>query len=245
MPQLANARYFGPTPVSELVAWIDEQEAAGRHHPGFAAHRAQGLAMLGRIEESREVIVAHRAQVAEQGAAVPVAITCNVAAEIELMIGDAEAAARWGREACERMEAMGHLSWLSTMAAQLAHALVALGRDDEAYEWAQKGRKLGAEDDLATQIHWRRATAKVLARRGETEHAEELAREAVVFCESTDMIDAHADTLLDLADVLHLAGRREDAAAALREGIALYELKENRLMAGRAHAWLDELSLSA
>jgi class 3 adenylate cyclase/tetratricopeptide (TPR) repeat protein len=245
LPQLANARYFGPTPTSELLTWIDEQEAAGRHHPGIRAHRAQALAMVGRIEEGRALIAEHRTRMAEQGAAVPVAISCNIAAEIELMVGNTEAAAHWGRQACDQMEAMGHTSWLSTMAAQLGHALVELGRDDEAYEWAEKGRRLGADDDIATQEHWRRVEAKVLVRRGEFERAEELAREAVALCETTDMLDAQADAWVDLAVVHREAGRAEEAASALGEAKKRYEAKENLLMVGRVNVWLDELSLSA
>jgi predicted ATPase len=204
----------------------------------------QVLAMLGRVEEARASHELHHAHIGEVGAAVPLAISCNIRAEIELMAGDDEAAVSWGMRACERMEAMGHLAWLSTMAAQVGHPLFELGRDDEAYEWAEKGRSVGSEDDIATQVHWRRVEAKVLGRRAEAAAAEALAREAVELIRRTDMPDAQADALLDLAVVLDLGGKRAEAVLALQNAVDLYDQKENLLMAGRARAWLDELSLS-
>ena len=137
---------------------------------------------------------------------------------------------------------MGHLSWVSTMAAQTGHAFYELGRDDEAYEWAEKGRKLGAEDDLATQMHYRRVEAKVLARRGETERAEELARDAVAIVEGTDMLDAQGDAWLDLGVVLELIGKVDEAAAALEAAAGRFERKENLLMLGRTRARLETLA---
>jgi tetratricopeptide (TPR) repeat protein len=241
LPHLVSSRYFGPTPASEVLSWIEESDYRS---PALGFHGAQVLGMLGRVEEARAMHEAAHERVKEIGAAVPVAISCNMRAELELMVGDHEAALSWGLEACDRMEAMGHSAWLSTMAAQVGHALFALGRDDEAYEWAEKGRTIGAEDDLATQVHWRRVEAKVLARRGEHAEAEAFAREAVELIGATDMPDALGDALLDLAVVLDLVGKRDEAATTLQHAIDCYEGKENLLMAGRAKAWLDELSLS-
>src|SRR5262249_22506015 len=137
------------------------------------------------------------------------------------------------RRACDQMEAMGHLSWLSTMIAQLGHGLYELGRLDEAYEAGAKAKEASAEDDVATQVHWRRVHAKVLARRGEPDRAELLAREAVALTETTDMVNMQAGALLDFAAVLELAGRRDEAASLLREAERLFETKENLLLAKR------------
>ena len=85
----------------------------------------------------------------------------------------------------------------------------------------------------------------MLARRGETERGEALAREAVSLLERTDMLDEQADALLDLARVLDLAGRRDETTAVLADAIDRYERKQNLMMSGRAGGWLHELSLSA
>ena len=82
---------------------------------------------------------------------------------------------------------------------------------------------------------WRQVRAQILARRGEHAEAERLAREAVAIGERTDSIDLLGDAERDLGEVLVLAGRPEDAAAALEQAAALYERKGNVVMAERVH----------
>jgi tetratricopeptide (TPR) repeat protein len=91
-------------------------------------------------------------------------------------------------------------------------------------------------------VVWRTARAKILARRGELEAAEALAREAVRIGEPSDLIGTRAEALCDLAEVLALEGRREDALAALDEGSQLYERKGNLTALARARARARELS---
>ena len=84
--------------------------------------------------------------------------------------------------------------------------------------------------------------AKALARRGELEEGERLAREAVVLAAETDMLNAHAEALVDLAEILSLAGR--DARSELDRALALYEQKGNLVMAERTRAGLAQLAAS-
>ena len=66
----AYSRFFGTTPVSELLAWLDENEpAAGRDH-WLRAYRAGALAMLGRFAEARAILAEARAELAERGGGV-------------------------------------------------------------------------------------------------------------------------------------------------------------------------------
>ena len=74
---------------------------------------------------------------------------------------------------------------------------------------------------------WRTARAKILARRGELGPAEALAREAVAIGEPTDLLNDQADALLDLAEVLRLAGRAEEARVAALEAAKRFERKGN------------------
>jgi hypothetical protein len=87
--------------------------------------------------------------------------------------------------------------------------------------------------------------AKVLARRCEHAEAERLAREAVSMCDETDMLDAQADVYADLAEVLALAGRAEEAAEALGQALARYERKGNLVMAARTRDRLEALRKQA
>ena len=87
-----------------------------------------------------------------------------------------------------------------------------------------------------------RRLCRVLARRGELGEGERLAREAVALGAETDMLNAHGDALLDLAEVLALAG--QDARAELDQALALYERKGNLVMAERTRSRLAEPTAS-
>ena len=204
----AALRFFGTTPASELLAWLDENEPpAGRDH-FLRAYRAGTLAMLGRFDEARTILAETRAELAERGAGVLLAnITAFESVWVELWAGDPTAAAEFGAEGWRLYEELGEQSFLPTAAGHLARALYALDRLDEADAWAGRAAELGASDDAWTQMLWRQVRAKVLARRGEHAEAELLAREAVAICDETDMLNAQGDAYADLAEVLMLAGR--------------------------------------
>jgi tetratricopeptide (TPR) repeat protein len=85
----------------------------------------------------------------------------------------------------------------------------------------------------------------VLARRGELAEAERLAREAVAMGEETDMIDTQADAYADLAEVLSLAGRSEEAIEAFDQALGRYERKGNVVMAERMRERLAALRENA
>ena len=164
------------------------------------------------------------------------------AVSLELLAGDAAAAAALGEEGCALLETVGELGLLSTSACFLGQALYALHRLDEAEACADRAAALGGRDDAATQMLWRQVKAKTLARRGAHVEAERLAREAVAIANGTDKTDWCATAYADLAEVLALAGEGEEAAAALERALALYERKGNLVLAERSRTRLNELA---
>jgi Flp pilus assembly protein TadD len=111
----------------------------------------------------------------------------------------------------------------------------AQGRYGEADELATITERAGMHaEDPSGQIGWRRIRAKVLARGNKPQEAERLARKAVEIVASTDMTYDHADTVMDLAEVLTLAGRGDDADAAITQAVELYERNGNAVSARRA-----------
>jgi hypothetical protein len=128
--------------------------------------------------------------------------------------------------------------WLDEHGAELVERDEVVGFHlEQAYEAEDCSRlseKLGASDDVITQMLWRQARAAELAHRGENAEAERLAREAVALAEKTDMLNEHGDALVDLAGVLELADRRNEAARALEEARALRAQGQHRH--GRADA---------
>lgn len=81
----------------------------------------------------------------------------------------------------------------------------------------------------------------MLARRERFEEAEREARENVRLAEETDWLGYRGMALQDLAEVLHLAGRDEEAADAARLSEDRLEQKGSTVMAARVRAFRVEL----
>jgi tetratricopeptide (TPR) repeat protein len=240
------ARFFGTTPLSELLVWLDEHEAGGVPFSNLRRHRALAFAMLGRFDEARSLLADARADVLDRGGGFALAIVMGQdQLFIELLAGDPAAAAELGEEACKILDELGEKGILSTTAGWLGQALYALDRLDEADAWARRGAEIGASDDAMTQMLTRQVRAKVLARRGESADAEQLAREAVAIGEGTDMLNFQGDVYADLGEVLLLAGHSEDAVAALEQALERYERKGNIVSAQRTRARLADIRVRA
>ena len=78
---------------------------------------------------------------------------------------------------------------------------------------------------------WRR---ELLARSAALTEALELAREAARLADTTDASNQRARVLLDLAEVLSLAGAKTEAAVRVREALELFEQKGNTVEAEMA-----------
>ena len=100
----------------------------------------------------------------------------------------------------------------------------------------EQGCQMAPSEERLAQILWDQLRGKLLARRGELEEGERVGREAVALAAGTDMLNMHAGALVDLADVLALAGR--DPRPELVRALALYEQKGNLVMAERTREML-------
>jgi tetratricopeptide (TPR) repeat protein len=238
----ASSRVWGTTPVSEVLAWLDENERRGALDYWLRASRALALAMAGRFDEARAILAETRAHLAERGGGIFLAMATGMdSAQVELWAGDFAAAVDFGEEGCRLFDSLEEKSILSTAAAMLAQALYALDRLEEADAWAGRAATLGASDDALTQMLWRQVRAKVLARRGDVAEADRLAREAVAIGEQTEFLTGQADTHADLAEVRSVAGRSQEAAAALERALERYEQKGNIASARRTQSRLADL----
>ena len=84
----------------------------------------------------------------------------------------------------------------------------------------------------------RQVQALVDAHGGRGTDAEALAREAVVFIERTDGLTLQGDAFCDLAEVLSLPGKIDEAEVALEQALERYERKRNLVMSDRVRAKL-------
>jgi tetratricopeptide (TPR) repeat protein len=82
----------------------------------------------------------------------------------------------------------------------------------------------------------------VLARRGQLDQAEGLAREAVALAERADFMLAHAEATADLGEVLELAGKPAEAIRALESAASIYERKGVVIAVTLTRARIDEIA---
>jgi tetratricopeptide (TPR) repeat protein len=131
------------------------------------------------------------------------------------------------RRYCDAAETRGERGFLATLAPALGRSLCALGRYEEAAPLAELGRELSDERDPSAAALWRQVQALVDANNGDYPTAEKLAREAVEIADRSDGLNLQGDALSDLAQVLHGAGRTDEAQQTLTEALDRYERKRN------------------
>lgn len=241
------AATFGPAHVESALERIQDvrREVKGnrRLEVTALAMRAWLEAMRGRFDVARGLISEAKALADNSRMETMLAgLVLRVAGEIELLGGEPAAAERALRPACEALGRIGDPGYFCSVAPVLADALYHQGRGEEAAPVIELASRLEIPEDLSAQVGLRRARAKLLARRGDFEGAEALAREATMLAARTDFLDAHARAIADLAEVLHLAGRSKEASGALEEAIRLHEKKGNVVAAGTLRALLPERS---
>ena len=239
---LARSILFGSTPAPDGIercrSLLEELHGRRDAEAGVLEALASLQAMCGEFDEARELYVNGGRTYAELGQNARLARLTAVGTRIELLAGDRAAAERELRAAYEIYDSRGERASVAAVAASLARLTSEEGREDEAEQLAQVAEESAAKGDVTTQVRRRAAQAKVLAGRGEIGEAEALAREAVSLTEGTQFPDWRADTLLDLADVLRTAGRPEEANAATRDALRLYEAKGNVAAAESVRALL-------
>jgi ATP/maltotriose-dependent transcriptional regulator MalT len=158
----------------------------------------------------------------------------HLEAWVRLLAGEPALAEPRLRADVETLTAMNADATLATTTALLAQAVYAQGRTQEAGELCRETERRAAAEDTMTQVMWRGVQAKVLAEEGRCERAEALAREAVALAEPSDLLLHRGDAMLDLAEVLRMCDRAEEADHAARTAFGLYELKGNAAAAARA-----------
>jgi DNA-binding SARP family transcriptional activator len=237
-----GAAFFGPMPVAEAIRVCEEilaQPGQQRRIIASALRALAGLkAMAGSFSEARELFASHREVLGELGLRVTAASAAETSGIIEMLAGDPAAAERELASGYEILDEIGESANFPDLAAKLAEALYAQGRDDEAFELSEVSRGASAPDDLSPGVQWRAVQAKLLAKRGDAPAAEALAREAVALAGETDFLVLHADALMDLAEVLRLADRGGEAASFVEEALGLYEQKGHVVGAERARTLL-------
>jgi class 3 adenylate cyclase/tetratricopeptide (TPR) repeat protein len=247
---LARAAALGPLPADAAVERchrILDESAGDPFTEGVTANALAYLeAMRGNIAEARELAARGRAILEDLGLVILAAALDAWRGQVEMLGGDPVAAEDVWRGAYERLERIGERGNLSTIAAFLAEALLAQGADDEAEQRTEESERTASRDDVISQVAWRVTRAKLLARRGEVEPAERLARDAVARADETDWPSLRGAARTSLAEALRAADRTDESAAIAREALSIYEEKGNVISAGQVRALLErEISAGA
>jgi predicted ATPase/class 3 adenylate cyclase len=245
---LLNSTIFGPLSAVKGIARSKEFQELAADDPTTEAwccvERSVLEAMRGEFDLARELLADGTRALADLGLNVWAANTAQEAFLVESLAGSPEAAADVLRRSYATLDQMGERGFSSTIAGFLAQALYAQGDYQEAGRFSRASQVAAAPDDVISQMLWRTSRAKILARQGDLERAEALAREAVRLGEPTDLVNTRADALSDLAEVLALAARREEALVALEEAARLYERKGNLTALQRVRSVAGELTVA-
>jgi DNA-binding SARP family transcriptional activator len=236
----ASAAVMGPAPVPEAIRRCTKIRQQVRASPIAVAATLHPLGLLhamnGDFDQARRLVRQGNA-ILDELDRLQSAVSHHEAM-VEMLAGRPEVAEERLRLGYARLQEMDERALLPTTAAMLAQAVHAQGRYQEADSFCEVSEQTAAPEDFSTQVMWRGVRAKLLGRQGHLDEAAALAREAVRLAEPTDMLTIRADALVDLAKVLDLRGPSAEADAAVREGLALYERKGDRVSAARVRLQL-------
>ena len=239
--------YWGPTPADEAIAIVRRLRAEVDEPTGFGARRlmrnhAGLLAMRGEFDEAREILDEELRAFRELGDRPHVAsLESHFMGPVELMAGNPRMAIELERRGLDTLLEIGASGFANTAAAELARSYLAAGELDEAERAARTALELGVEDDPAAVPPALGVLARVAASRGEIDEGERLARRAVAIMAPTDHLDRSADSRVDLAEVLVMAGRAAEAAAELEAARDLYRQKGHLVSLARTESRLAEV----
>ena len=235
---LLPAYVFGPQHVAEVEKILEEARSRSSELilARATADRALARCAAARGEFERAWSLAHegREPLAATGLRVAHAAMVQVDAFIALSQRNPVAAEQVLRDGVEQLAELGERAYHATLAAALADCLCDQGREDEAERWLATSRELTPPSDMVNFIYTEGTEARVLARRGEFETAERVARGARKRAEQTDFWELRMRTNMQLAEVLARDGRVAEAREAYGQAIATTELKG-------ATAWTDQI----
>jgi DNA-binding SARP family transcriptional activator/tetratricopeptide (TPR) repeat protein len=225
----------GPCPVPEAIARCDAlaREAAGQRAAELSllGCRAALEAMTGGYAEARGSMARARVGLAELHLREMAAYLAHLDVFAELLAGDPVAAERAALDAEAIVSESGDRWFLSTVYPDLAHAILAQGRHEDAAEVVERIETVPAPCDRQWVIKRHTARALVASWRGDRDEGLREARAAVAAAEGTAMVVFLANAYRTLAEVLLAAGRDQEAATAAGRALALDQAKGNTVAA--------------
>jgi tetratricopeptide (TPR) repeat protein len=240
---LGSIALYGPLPVADAIAQCEKAIQDGLSDRQIEASLLCMLGSLrsmnGELPVARSLCQRGRDMLRDLGEGVRAAASAIHLATVELHGGDLASAEYELRRELDFLESKGEEYHLSSMSTLLAQVVRDLGRDDEALALLAKAEELSSPDDVESQALWRSVRAPIVARSGDHRQAEELARTAIELLKDSECPGTRADVMSELANVLWLNGRREEAITANEAAVELYRAKGNVYSATRRESWAE------
>jgi tetratricopeptide (TPR) repeat protein len=239
----------GPWPAPDAIARCDALAADAAGEPVgllcLRGCRAVLMAMIGRYDEACGDLARARAGLADLRLDLMAAYLALLVALAENLVGDPVAAERAVRDAEAIVSGPGDRWYQSMVNVDLAHAVIAQGRDADAAAAVVRIDTAPAPCDREWVIKRHAARAQVAMRAGDEARSLEEARAAVARAEPTGLLVVRADVHRTLAEALHAAGHTAEAVAEARRALALDERKANVVAAATTRRLLASLGAQA
>ena len=188
--QIINAALWGPTPVPEYLALVDDQLRqvhSENERATMLGERALGLAMIGDGEGARRDIA--EARVGRERQVGPNAGTVFTDGFVEYVIGDIPATERALARTDNQLAAVSETGSRSTIVGYLGIVRAELGYPaEEVRRVAEVSRSLTTTDDAASNALWRLGYAWAAAMESDHGEARRLVSEAEAVGETTDFL---------------------------------------------------------
>ena len=242
---LAWVAWAATGPIAEIRRIQSESIAFAREHGrrGMEAitlrSQAVDSARGGRIPEARKLMADCLAIIEDIGAPIDKAASSMEQAHIEFLAGEPVKRERVLRAGYEELSAMGVRGFLSTIAADLADALLDLGRLDEAGAMCAVAEEAGAADDEMTQVGVRLARGRLAAARGSLDEALTSVASALVLADQGEYYHLRTGSRLVFAQLLLDAGRLDEARVRAQEVIDLARPRGDVVFEGRARDLIE------
>ncbi len=242
---LVAAMRFGRTPWPELERFVDERLAraggrlGGRMGAGLLDRRGVALAARGEFVAARQVYGELRQAMVERGMPLFVSTIAMESGEVELRAREWTAAESTFREAWDSLGAAGEDGFRSTVGTDLALAIAAQGRLDEAEAIVKECEQMTSRDDFVTHAGVELVRARIASALERHDEAVEHARAGVAILDPTDFLEMTADAYVVLGEVLLTAERRREAVEPLETAEAMALQKGSLVLAADARALLD------
>ena len=243
---MVGALFFGPAHIDEAVRAAEELVERSEGH---ALSTAQAGSMLGRTlavrgdtDRGRALVSTSIERTREGGLVVISAGNSMGLWVVEMAAGDLDAAERALRQGAEELERLGDRGYYPTVIVLLADTLARRGAYDEALALCPVVRETSAPDDIVNIVCVDALEGYLLARAGDLEGGERLARRAVELAADIDFYETKARGFELFAMTMELAGKRSEALDAAREALAIYEAKGDKANSEQARSLVASLS---